>query len=331
MRCLPRYRAHHAVLWALTTIIAAWGFLAGGQDAAAAPIRVLMWDEQQPEQKRGYDRFLGEHLAEHLGNLPGLTVRSVRLDDPEQGLAADALDNCDVLIWWGHARHKEIKPERAQQIVERIKRGQLSMIALHSGHWSVPFIEAMAERARDLALANLAAEDRPGAKLETIPAPLDAPHYDSLLTPQTQYRKSIDGPVIVRLRLPGCSFPAWREKGEPSKLRVLLPDHPIAAGLPHEFMNEQDEMYDEPFHVPEPDAVVLEERWAGGGVVPQRRGVERRRGEGVLFPAGARDLSGLQIAADVEGGRKRRALAGKRAGRGQVICGGRIPRGRQKV
>ena len=23
-------------------------------------------------------------------------------------------------------------------------------------------------------------------------------------------------------------------------------------------------MYDEPFHVPEPDAVVLEERWAGG-------------------------------------------------------------------
>lgn len=47
-------------------------------------------------------------------------------------------------------------------------------------------------------------------------------------------------------------------------MRVLLPKHPIARGLPSSFPIEQTEMYDEPFHVPTPDAVVLEEHWAAG-------------------------------------------------------------------
>jgi len=47
-------------------------------------------------------------------------------------------------------------------------------------------------------------------------------------------------------------------------MRVLLPDHPIARGLPAQFAIDQTEMYDEPFHVPLPDAVVLEERWEKG-------------------------------------------------------------------
>jgi trehalose utilization protein len=28
-------------------------------------------------------------------------VKSVRLDDPEQGITDDALDHADVVIWWG--------------------------------------------------------------------------------------------------------------------------------------------------------------------------------------------------------------------------------------
>jgi hypothetical protein len=40
---------------------------------AAEPIRVLVWDEQQPQQKEGYgDKFLGETIAAHLAKLPGL-------------------------------------------------------------------------------------------------------------------------------------------------------------------------------------------------------------------------------------------------------------------
>ena len=34
------------------------------QAAAPRPVRVLMWDEQQPEQKRAYgNKFLGETIA----------------------------------------------------------------------------------------------------------------------------------------------------------------------------------------------------------------------------------------------------------------------------
>ena len=279
MRC-PRicWRRSLPLLTALATLAS----LAEAKHAVAAgPVRVLVWDEQQPAQKQAYENFLGNQIADHLAGLPGLAVRSVRLDDPEQGLAPDALDNCDVLVWWGHVRHRDVKLERAQQIVDRVKRGKLALVVLHSGHWSRPFVEAMNQRAQDDALASLPAEDRAGAKLEITAASTDAPHYDSPLTPETQYRKPIAGPVVVKLRLPNCCFPAYRADGKASTLRVLLPDHPIAAGLPREFTNEQDEMYDEPFHVPVPDEVVLEERWAGGEWF--RSGAVWKVGQGKVF------------------------------------------------
>ncbi|OYV04244.1 MAG: hypothetical protein CFE26_17960, partial [Verrucomicrobiales bacterium VVV1] len=54
--------------------------------AEPKPLRVLVWDEQQPEQKKAYgDRFLGETIAAHLSTQPGLEVKSVSLADPEQG------------------------------------------------------------------------------------------------------------------------------------------------------------------------------------------------------------------------------------------------------
>ena len=58
------------------------------------------------------------------------------------------LEQTDVLIWWGHKRQAEVKPEVGKKLVERIKAGSLSLIALHSAHWSTPFVEAMDERTR---------------------------------------------------------------------------------------------------------------------------------------------------------------------------------------
>ena len=225
---------------------------------------MLVWDEQQPAQKQAYENFLGNQIASHLKTLPGISVRTARLDDPEQGLPADVLDNCDVLIWWGHIRNREVKPEKGREIVERIKSGKLSLIALHSAHWSAPFIEAMAERAKTDAIAKLPPEQRATAKLTTIPAVLDkVPAPDALLTPNVTYRKKPGEPVEVTLRLPNCVFPSYRADGKPSHIVTLLPDHPIAQGIPHEFVLPQTEMYNEPFHVPEPDAVVFEEHWEG--------------------------------------------------------------------
>ena len=118
--------------------------------SAAEPlIRVVVWDEQQPAQKQAYENFLGNAIADHLGKQPGLRVISANINQPEKGLPASLLDNTGVLVWWGHIRHNDITPEMAKDIVARIKRGQLSLIGLHSAHWSAPFMEAMNERTRD--------------------------------------------------------------------------------------------------------------------------------------------------------------------------------------
>src|SRR5262249_52772716 len=141
------------------------------------------------------------------------------------------------------------------------------LLALHSAHWSQPFVAAMRQRAREDALAALLPDERATAYLVETNLFANfrtAPKYDSPGTPSAIYRKPTQGPVEVRLVLPNCCFPAYRPDGKPSQMRVLLPDHPIAQGLPAVFTIAQREMYDEPFHVPPPDEVVLEERWSAG-------------------------------------------------------------------
>ena len=241
------------------------GVLAATVRGMAADIRVLVWDERQPQQKQAYSNWLGNEIAAHLRKVPGLKVTSAALDDPGQGLST--LDQTDVLVWWGHVRQMEIEPPTARDIVKRIREGRLQLVALHSAHWSRPFVEAMNERARQDALAMLPESERATAVLkesDLFPRPFIAPKYTDRLSPAVILRKPTTGPVEVQLTLPNCCFPAYRGDGKPSQLRVLKPGHPIARGLPATFGIPATEMYDEPFHVPPPDEVVLEERWATG-------------------------------------------------------------------
>src|SRR5687768_2339789 len=134
----------------------------------AGPIRVVARDEQQPAQQKAYANFLGNAIADHLSTRPGFSVKSARLADPEQGLSKQALDNCDVLVWWGHVQHAAVTPETGKAIVQRIKSGQLSLVALHSAHWSSPFVEAMHERATQDALNGLTDEQRKTAQVTFI-------------------------------------------------------------------------------------------------------------------------------------------------------------------
>lgn len=246
------------------------------------PIRIVVWDEQQPAQKQAYEDFLGNQIAGSLKKQPGLDVSSRRLDDPDQGISDDVLDRCDVLIWWGHVRHREIKPATGQRIVERVKQGKLSLIALHSAHWSTPFIEAMNERTIADALATLTPEERKTAKTEVArPESYGVPSRNDPLTPTIDRRREPDGTLVLKINLPNCCFPAYRPDGKPSHVRVLLPRHPIVKGLPHEFDIPHTEMYDEPFHVPRPDEVVFEERWDAGERF--RSGSVWRLGKGRVF------------------------------------------------
>ena len=228
-------------------------------------VRIVVWDERQPKQQSMYENFLGNHIANYLNKQEGFSIRSIGMDDPQQGLPDVLLDDCDVLIWWGHVRQGEISMETARRIVERIKAGKLSFIVLHSAHWSTPFMVAMEERAKQDALAKLSAAERTKAKIEWVGKfQRKPPKRDAELTPSVSYEKAEDGSTLVRIVRPNCCFPEYAAHGKPSKMKTLLPSHPIASGIPHEFTFPQTEMYGEPFHVPAPDAVVFEETWEAG-------------------------------------------------------------------
>lgn len=74
---------------------------------------------------------------------------------------------------------------------------------------------------------------------------------------------------------------SWREAGERERLWVTSRQHPIAAGLPDHFELEYEEMYGEPFGVPEPLETVFVSWFAGGEVF--RSGLTYKRGAGNIF------------------------------------------------
>lgn len=251
--------------------------IASFTQAQEKKIRVVVWDERQPQQKQAYvGGFLGDAIAAHLEKLPGFQVKSVGLDSPEQGLDAATIKEADVLIWWGHVKHDAIPNERVKAITERVKAGELGFIALHSAHWAKPFVELMAERAKSDALEQIPAEERATAKIEYVVPKKAIPKKDDPLTPRLE--KNGEG---WKLTLPLCVFPSWRADGAPGHITTKLPKHPIAKELPEKWDVPQTEMYSEPYHVPTPDAVVFEERWDKGEHF--RSGCVWQVGEGRVF------------------------------------------------
>jgi trehalose utilization protein len=256
------------ILWpALLLALATLG-TAGAGRAADRTVRVLIWDEQQPAQKQVYENFLGNAIADHLNKVKRsgsaeFTVKSVRLDDPEQGLTKENLDNADVLIWWGHQRHGEVKPETAKGIVERIKSGQLSLLALHSAHFSNPFVEAMNERTRQDALKTLTKAEREKVQIKEIPAQRRLYKADEPVTPSWTKTTNADGTVTLEIKQPSCVFTSVNANGKPSYLKTVA-KHPITKGLPENWSVPAEEIYGGPFFVPKPDVTLLDERFETG-------------------------------------------------------------------
>lgn len=245
----------------------------------AKTIRVVVWDERQPRQKQAYENFLGNAIADHLRQYSDLSIRSVCIDDPGQGLPDSVLDNCDVLIWWGHVRHAEFSIDKAKAIVKRITEGKLSLIALHSAHWSAPFVEAMNEVTRQRTLATYKI-DTQNIQFITREKLRTRVEYSSLVTPYV-VRRFPEGVEKLQVYLPYCVFPLARNDGSASTVQVLKPKHPILKNIPPTFEVPQTEIYDEPFHVPDPDEVIFEERWKTGEWF--RSGCIWKLGKGKVF------------------------------------------------
>ncbi len=87
--------------------------------------------------------------------------------------------------------------------------------------------------------------------------------------------------IFRRLMGTPCTL-RWRVAGEKQKLWVADPGHPIAAGLPGMIEIEPEEMYGEPFAVPQPDETVFISSFGQGGEV-FRSGLTWRRGHGRVF------------------------------------------------
>jgi trehalose utilization protein len=77
-----------------------------------------------------------------------------------------------------------------------------------------------------------------------------------------------------------CSL-QWRNTGERELVWTIDPAHPIAAGIDQPIVIPEQEMYGEPFDIPQPDELVFVSSFAGGEVF--RSGVTYRRGRGRVF------------------------------------------------
>ncbi|MCL4504616.1 MAG: ThuA domain-containing protein [Chloroflexi bacterium] len=107
------------------------------------PINVTVWSEYRHEKShaevaRVYPKGMHEAIAEGLRAYPEFSVRTATLDEPEHGLTQEVLDKTDVLTWWGHMAHHEVKDEIVERVFQRVLLG-MGLVVLHSGHFSKIF------------------------------------------------------------------------------------------------------------------------------------------------------------------------------------------------
>jgi len=245
-------------------------------------INVLVWDEQQPVPKKLYPNFPGNYIADYLNKNPKLNVTSANINQPEQGLSTKALNDADVLIYWGHVRHRDISEAKSQEIINLVKDGKLDFVVLHSAHWAVPFMVAMQEVAAQDALSQLPEGIRDNVdvkfkgKIRWQKAPDDArPHQ------LHEFSRDENGGIQLAIERPNCVFPRCCTPAQPSQIRIINKKHPITQDVPATFTIPETEMYDEPFHVPTPDEVILDETWKGGEYF--RSGAIWSLGQGKVF------------------------------------------------
>ena len=191
-------------------------------------IRVLVWNEFAHEKteeavKAIYPEGIHKTIASFLSQNEDIEVKTATLDDEECGITEEVLANTDVLIWWGHCKHRFVPDEVAERVYNAVLTG-MGFIALHSAHHSKPF---------------------------------------------------------RRLMGTGCNL-GWREDGDWERLWVINYNHPIMAGITDRYIElEHEEVYAEPFTIPDPDEILMISSYEGSEVF--RSAVTFHRDNGKIF------------------------------------------------
>jgi trehalose utilization protein len=111
------------------------------------PIRVTVWHEYRHEHKNPkvsaiYPQGMHEAIASHLRKSSDLQVSTATLDQPDHGITDELLKNTDVMTWWGHMAHGDVRDDIVQKVYDRVQQG-MGLIVLHSGHHSKIFKKLM--------------------------------------------------------------------------------------------------------------------------------------------------------------------------------------------
>jgi trehalose utilization protein len=86
--------------------------------------------------------------------------------------------------------------------------------------------------------------------------------------------------IFMKLMGTTCTL-RWRAEHDRELVWTVNPTHPIALGVPHPLIIEEDEMYGEFFDIPVPDELIFLSTFSGGEVF--RSGCTFRRGHGKIF------------------------------------------------
>ncbi len=112
----------------------------------SAATRITIWNEFRHEQGSPqvaavYPDGIHMALAQHLEQA-GFSPATATLDQPEHGLSEALLAGTDVLIWWGHMAHEEVRDDIVDRVYRRVLEG-MGLIVLHSAHFSKIFKRLM--------------------------------------------------------------------------------------------------------------------------------------------------------------------------------------------
>jgi trehalose utilization protein len=111
--------------------------------AAAGKRRVVVWSEGTAPKEVYPDDINGAVAASLKKSLPDWEVVIANLADPDQGVSDERLKATDVLIWWGHKKHGDVKNELVEKIYKRVNEEGMGFIALHSSHFAKPYKRLM--------------------------------------------------------------------------------------------------------------------------------------------------------------------------------------------
>ena len=111
--------------------------------AAAGKRRVVVWSEGTAPADM-YPKDINGAIAEGLKKtLPDWDVVTAGLADPDQGINEERLKSTDVLMWWGHKKHKDVKDDLVERIYKRVHDEGMGFISLHSSHFAKPYKRIM--------------------------------------------------------------------------------------------------------------------------------------------------------------------------------------------